>query len=131
MIVGSFGKVTFQTSSMGVTTFKQIDRTRSYTFGEHKVVHGVPYLQHTGRELETIELPIIMDNALNPTPYYDCDKIKDSFVEMAQSGDHFSLVIGLTYHGEWVITSMKEVDKIIIHGVTVRMDLSLSLKEYH
>lgn len=78
MIVGSFGILTFRTSSFDVRTFKNLARKRSYSFSEHEVVSGKPYLQRGHENLETITFDMVLDRGLNPLPV-DCRKSRDLY----------------------------------------------------
>lgn len=130
MIVGSFGILTFCTSSFDVRTFKNLVRKRSYSFSEHEVVSGKPYLQRGHENLETITFDMVLDRGLNPLPV-DCRKSRDLLDTMLQTGDAYPLVIGTRYIGNYVIENIEEKDKEILGNIITRMDLTVSLKEYH
>lgn len=130
MIVGSFGNITFRTSSFDVTTFKNLARKRTYSFSEHEVVSGKPYLQAGHEGLETLTFDIVLDKALNPLPK-DCRECRDMLDEMLKTGDAFPFVLGTSYIGDYVIENIAEKDNLILGNMIVRMDLAVSLKEYH
>lgn len=83
MIVGSFGNITFRTSSFDVRTFKHLARKRSYAFSEHEVVSGKPYLQFGHENLETISFDMVLDRGLNPLSH-DCRECRDLLDDMAK-----------------------------------------------
>lgn len=130
MIVGSFGNITFRTSSFDVTTFKNLTRKRTFSFTEHEVVSGKPYLQRGHEGLETITFDMVLDKALNPLPK-DCRECRDMLSEMQSTGDAYPLVIGTKFIGNYVIEEINEKDKQILGDFVTRMDLAVSLKEYH
>ena len=43
-----------------VATFRDLKRSRNIVYAEHKVVSGLPKIEHTGRELDTVTLQIIV-----------------------------------------------------------------------
>lgn len=130
MIVGSFGTLEFRTSSFDITTFKNLSRKRDFTFSQHEVVRGKPYLQFVGEALERISFDMVFDRALSPLPK-DCRKSRDELAAMAKTGNAFPLVIGTVFLGNYVIESIQEKDREILGNAITRMDLSVSLKEYH
>ena len=125
MIAGSFGNITFRTSSFDVTTFKNLVRKRAFTFSEHEVVSGKPYLQRGHEGLETITFDMVLDKALNPLPK-DCRECRDMLSEMQSTGDAYPLVIGTSYIGSYVIEEINEKDKQILGDFVTRMDLAVS-----
>ena len=129
MVAGSFGSLEFCTSSFDVTTFKNLARKRDYRFSRHEVVHGKPYLQFVGEDLESVSFDMVFDRALNPLPK-DCRKSRDELVAMAKTGNAFPLVVGTVFLGNYVIESIQEKDREILGNAITRMDLSVSLKEY-
>lgn len=130
MLVGSFGSVEFRTSSFDINTFKNLSRKRAFAFARHEAAKGKPYLQFVGEDLETLSFDMVFDRALNPLPK-DCRKSRDELVNMARTGNAFPLVIGTSFIGNFVIESITEKDREILGNAVTRMDLSVSLKEYH
>ena len=130
MLVGSLGTFLFRTSSFDVTTFKNLARKRNYNFSEHEVGKDKPYLQFAGEALEEITFDMVLDRGLNPLPK-DCSKQRDELAAMAKTGNAFALVIGTKYLGNFVIRDISEKDREILGNLITRMDLSVTLKEYH
>ena len=60
-----------------------------------------------------------------------CSKQRDELAAMAKTGNAFALVIGTKYLGNFVIRDISEKDREILGNLITRMDLSVSLKEYH
>ena len=56
MYQGVLGKFPFSVTEIEICTFRDLTRNREYSYAEHKVVSGLPKLQHTGRNLDTVEL---------------------------------------------------------------------------
>lgn len=130
MLVGSFGTILFRTSSFDITTFKNLQRKRQYHFTRHDVVNGKSCLHFAGEALESITFDFVFDRALNPL-LKDCGKYRDMLVEMAGTGNAFPLVIGTAFLGNFVVENIEEKDKEILGNIITRMDLSVSLTEYH
>ena len=89
-------------SSFDVTTFKNLARKRTFSFTEHEVVSGKPYLQRGHEGLEVITFDMVLDKALNPLPK-DCRECQDKLCEMQSTGDAVPLVIGTSYIGNYVL----------------------------
>ena len=50
----------FTVTEAMVATFRDLKRSRNIVYAEHKVVSGLPKIEHTGRELDTVSLQIIV-----------------------------------------------------------------------
>lgn len=87
-------------------------------------------MQRGHENLETITFDMVLDRGLNPLPV-DCRKSRDLLDTMLQTGDAYPLVIGTRYIGNYVIENIEEKDKEILGNIITRMDLTVSLKEYH
>lgn len=126
---GSIGDVEFETSANGVFTFGGMSATAEIVFGEHDVIEGVPRLQHTGRRLDTITLPIVID-AMRPGAL-SFEARYSQLVKLAMQGDDVDLVLGKQYLGRWVIEKVSLGTKIQHGNKIIRGDLSLEIKEYN
>lgn len=126
---GCLGDIDFLVSPSDVHTWRNMDLKRSINFGEHAVMEGVPRLQHTGRKLDSMSLPIVMDAMLpGATP---CEERIASLRELAEQGEEQALVFGASYQGLWVITAIN-VTARAMHGARIlRADVTLELKEYN
>lgn len=126
---GSIGDITFTVSTRDVFTHRGMDRKRAISFGEHAVMDGMPRLQHTGRKLDTLSLPIVMDSQLKGA--VPCEERIASLLDMADTGETQAIVFGSQYFGLWVLTGV-DVTARVMHGNRIlRADVTLSLTEYN
>lgn len=126
---GSIGDVEFTVSEQDVFTFKAMSCKREVSFGEHAVMEGIPRLQHTGRKLDTMSLPIVIDTS-RPGSVLFADRMSQ-FVALADKGEDLPLVLGQNYMGQWVINSVS-VEATTIHGIYIqRGSMTLELTEYN
>ena len=58
MYQGVLGTFFFTVTDAEVATFRDLKRQREIQFAEHKCVSGLPKLQHTGRNLDTLSLTV-------------------------------------------------------------------------
>ena len=126
---GSLGDVEFQTSDKDVFTFGGMSATEEIVYGEHDVIEGTPRLQHTGRKLDTITLPIVID-AMRPgaVPF---ETRFSQLVAMAVKGEQVPLVLGKQPMGDWVILKVN-LEATHQHGNAILGgNLSVELKEYN
>ena len=129
MHVGSLGEITFEASINDVFTIRSMDLKRSINFGEHAVMEGVPRLQHTGRKLDAMTLPIVMDSMLPGA--VPCEQRITSLRELAATGEEQPLTFGQTYYGLWVLKDVN-VTARVMHGDRIfRADVTLELSEYN
>lgn len=126
---GSIGDVAFETSDRDVFTFRGMSAKREMVFGEHSVLEGIPRLQHTGRKLDTMSLPVVID-ASRPKAVPFLQRY-NALVVMAGEGEHVPLVLGTSYMGEWVVNSVS-LDSTVQHGDCVLCGtITMALTEYN
>lgn len=126
---GSIGDIEFLVSEQDVYTFGGMSHQRQIVHAEHAVLEGIPRLQHTGRKLDTISLPIVID-ASRPgaTPF---KQRMETLKDMAAKGDDVPLVLGTSYVGQFVINSVS-VSATTQHGDYIqRGSMTLELTEYN
>ena len=58
MYQGVLGTFFFTVTDMEVATFRDLKQQREIQFAEHKCVSGLPKVQHTGRNLDTLSLTV-------------------------------------------------------------------------
>lgn len=141
MIQGCIGAIEFSVSPLEVFTWRNMERKSAARFGEHAVLEGVPRLQHTGRELDTVTLAVMMDGGLAnnmagelargvkkiPT----CEQRIAALRELAATGEEQPLVFGAAWQGLWVITAVSVTARVMQGSRILRADVSLELKEYN
>lgn len=128
MYQGVLGKFPFSVTEIEICTFRDLTRNREYSYAEHKVVSGLPKLQHTGRNLDTVELTVI----LFPLTPASTVKLRLAALEkLTKDGDDLPLVLGLQYMGRFVLKSQKVTHRIMHNGVTLSAEVALALQEYN
>lgn len=141
MIQGCIGAIEFSVSPLEVFTWRNMERKSAARFGEHAVLEGVPRLQHTGRELDTVTLAVVMDGGLAnnmageltrgvmkiPT----CEQRIEALRELAATGEEQPLVFGASWQGLWVITAVSVTARVMQGSRILRADVNLELKEYN
>lgn len=98
-------------------------------FAEHKCVSGLPKVQHTGRNLDTLSLTVQLF-PLTPLAL-TVDMRIDALRELAVLGEEVPLVLGLTYYGLYVLKSVEVQHRIFHNGVTMSAEIALNLTEYN
>ena len=58
MYQGVLGTFFFTVTDAEVATFRDLKQQREIQFAEHKCVSGLPKVQHTGRNLDTLSLTV-------------------------------------------------------------------------
>lgn len=128
--IGNLGKlITFSVSSDKVLTFQKMTQTVSGRWTTHTPIGGKPVSEFLGAGQRKITLPISLSVNHGVKPRTVIEKIEKA----VENGTPNQLVIGGKKIGsnKWVITSMSETwDKIIMDGVLVSAQLSLTLEEY-
>ena len=112
MYQGVLGTVFFTVTDAEVATFRDLKQQREIQFAEHKCVSGLPKVQHTGRNLDTLSLTVQLF-PLTPLAL-TVDMRIDALRELAVLGEEVPLVLGLTYYGLYVLKSV-EVQHRIFH----------------
>ena len=128
-VQGVLGVFPFSVTDEVVATFRDLKRSREIVYAEHKVVEGLPRLQHTGRELDTVTLQIIIHPIIAGGLSVDARLL--ALRALALTGQEMPLVLGFSYFGLYVITSVGEARKHIHNGSTWSATVDVQLKEYN
>lgn len=124
-MIGTFGPVTFTSSSSAVRTFSDFQRSRSYRFAKHEVLSGKPKLEGIAPELDSVSFNMRFDMALGVDP-----KSELAALEATLGEAHF-LMVGGTPLGLFVIEKMDEDwRRIDGAGRLLVASVSLQLTEY-
>ena len=126
---GVLGTFFFTVTDAEVATFRDLKQQREIQFAEHKCVSGLPKVQHTGRNLDTLSLTVQLF-PLTPLAL-TVDMRSDALRELAVLGEEVPLVLGLTYYGLYVLKSVEVQHRIFHNGVTMRAEIALNLTEYN
>ena len=129
MIVGSLGPVIFRVDYDQLLTFQNLTRKRSIKHAKHDVLEGLPRLQHTGRDLDTVTLTVVLERmrAGDATP----DAAITALLVLSAAGEQVPLVLGANYFSMWFLDSLNISHKVFHQGQTWRATVDLSLIEYN
>ena len=128
MYQGLFGVIPFYVSEADICTFRDFKQSREMQFVEHKTLDGLGRLQHTGRSLDPISFNVIV---VPMNQVYTVEMRLRALDALSRLGQEMPLVIGLKYHGLYVLKSYDITRKQIHFGVTLSAEVSLSLLEYN
>lgn len=128
MYQGLFGVFPFYVSEADVCTFRDFKESRELQFAEHKTLDGLSRLQHTGRSLDPVSLTVII-HPLNGV--YTVELRLRALDLVSRAGQELPLVIGLKYHGLYVLKSYEITRRQTHFGVTMSAEVGLSLLEYN
>ena len=129
MYQGVLGVFPFTVTDAEVATFRDLKRKRSVVFAEHKVVAGLPKLQHTGRELDEVSLQVIIHPIIAEGLTVDARIL--ALRMLAKTGQEMPLVLGFSYFGLYVIKDVDVAHTIVHSGSTWSATVDLALQEYN
>lgn len=125
---GLYGVFPFTVSEIEVCTFRDIKQTRELAYAEHKALDGLPRLQLTGRNLDTVALNIL----IAPAGAISTVELRLRALEaLSLLGKELPLVIGLKYYGLYALKSYDITRRKVHYGVCLAADVTLNLQEYN
>lgn len=128
MYQGLLGVFPFTVSESEVCTFRDLKQSRELNYVEHKTLDGLSRLQHTGRSLDPVSFSVI----IVPLKGFSTVELRLAALNaLARSGCELPLVIGLKYHGLYVLKSYEISRRQVHFGVCLSAEVSLSLMEYN
>ncbi|UNY40557.1 baseplate protein [Pararheinheimera phage vB_PsoM_KLER1-1] len=126
-MIGTFGPVTFTSSSNRVRTFKDLKRSKSHRFAEHNVVTGKPKLESIAPGLDTVTFNMRFDLGLGVNPVDELRLLSD----IVESGEAYTLMVGNEVIGTFAIKQMDESrDRHDGSGILIVASADLQLQEY-
>ena len=126
-MIGTFGPVTFTSSTNRVRTFNGLQRQKGYRFAQHNVVAGKPKLEAIAPDLDVVSFSMRFDLGLGVIPEDEIQRL----VDILDSGEAYQLVVGGEPLGLYVIESLSENrDKHDGRGLLLVASVDLQLKEY-
>lgn len=128
MYQGLLGIFPFTVTEFEVSTFRDLKFSREQVYAEHRVLSGIPCLQHTGRNLDPVSLTV---QIVPLTPISTVGLRLRLLESMAAGGDEMPLVIGLKYYGLYVLKSYEITHRQLHYGVTLSAEVQLGLQEYN
>ena len=124
MYQGLLGAFPFTVTELEVSTFRDLKFSREQVYAEHRVLAGIPCLQHMGRNLDPVSLTV----QIVPLTPVSTLRLLES---VAAGGDEMALVIGLKYYGLYVLKSYEITHRQLHYGVTLSAEVQLALQEYN
>ena len=126
-MIGTFGPVTFTSSSTSVRTFSDFQRSRAYRFAKHDVLSGKPKLERIAPELDSVSFNMRFDISLGVDPKAELATLEAVLL----AGEAHNLRIGGTPLGLFVIEKMDEDwRRLDGRGLLIVASVSLQLTEY-
>ena len=92
MYQGLLGAFPFTVTELEVSTFRDLKFSREQVYAEHRVLAGIPCLQHMGRNLDPVALTV---QIVPLTPVSTVGLRLRLLESVAAGGDEMALVIGL------------------------------------
>ncbi len=126
---GLLGTYPFTVTEKMVNTFRDMKRTREIVFPQHKCVSGLPKIEHTGRELDTIHLQVKIHPIIADALSVDARILL--LRTMAQIGQEWPLVLGFAWYGFYVIKTVEVLHVVFHNGSTWSANVDLGLLEYN
>lgn len=126
-MIGTFGPVTFTSSSSAVRTFSDFQRSRSYRFAKHDVLSGKPKLERIAPELDSVSFNMRFDIAHGVDPKAELATLETILL----AGEAHNLMVGGTPLGLFVIEKMDEDwRRLDGRGLLIVASVNLQLTEY-
>lgn len=113
MYQGLLGTFPFTVTELEVSTFRDLKFSREQVYAEHRVLAGIPCLQHMGRNLDPVSLTV---QIVPLTPVSTVGLRLRLLESVAASGDEMALVIGLKYYGLYVLKSYEITHRQLHYG---------------
>jgi phage protein U len=129
MIVGTWGDITFETSSEVVRTFEEIEHIARGRWAIHEVMNGKPRAEFLGPGQNEITLPIKLSTELGVDPRAEYEKIGTAILQ----GRHAPFILGpkVIGNGEWYAEENESIFKYINgQGVAQFIEMTITLREY-
>lgn len=126
-MIGTFGPVTFTSSSTAVRTFSDFRRSRSYRFAKHDVLSGKPKLERIAQDLDSVSFNMRFDIAHGVDPKAELATLDAVF----STGEAHNLMVGGTPLGMFVIEKVDEDwRRLDGRGLLMVASVNLQLTEY-
>lgn len=126
-MIGTFGPVTFTSSSSSVRTFSDFQRSRAYRFAKHDVLSGKPKLERIAPELDSVTFNMRFDIGMGVDPKAELATLEAVLL----AGEAHNLMVGGTPLGLFVIEKMDEDwRRLDGRGLLIVASVNLQLTEY-
>lgn len=125
---GLYGVFPFTVSDSEVCTFRTLKESRELVYAEHKALDGLSRLQHTGRNLDSISLDVLVAPA---NGLATVEPRLMALQALSLLSTELPLIIGLKYYGMYVLKSYEINRRQVHYGVCLAADVTLNLQEYN
>jgi hypothetical protein len=126
-MIGTFGPVTFESSSEKVRTFAGLRREHAGRWGVHDVVNTQPKLEFIGAGLDEIEFDMTFNASLGIVPADEAGRVRS----MARNGEYHTLMIGGIPQGRFAVKSVSDSwEHVSNNGVVMASTVTIKLQEY-
>lgn len=123
------GTFFFAVTDAKVVTFCDLKQRQGIQFTKHKCMPGLPKVQHTSRNLDTLSLTAQLF-LLTPL-VLAVDTRTDALRELTVLGEEVLLMLSLTYYSLYMLRSVETQHRIFHNGVTMSAEVALNLVEYN
>ena len=120
MYQGLLGAFPFTVTELEVSTFRDLKFSREQVYAEHRVLAGIPCLQHMGRNLDPVSLTV----QIVPLTPVSTVGLRLRLLESVAAS-------GLKYYGLYVLKSYEITHRQLHYGVTLSAEVQLALQEYN
>ena len=129
-MIGYFGSVTFETSDKRICTFRNMKRTASASFSDHKRYGKKSEREFEGPENQSVsfEMNFMAGHGVKPL------SMLQKVIEICENGTVCTFVLGghKVGGGKWTIDSVDaDYKKVWNHGELVSVSVSVTATEYH
>lgn len=126
---GLLGTYPFMVTEEMVNTFREMKRTRNIIFAEHKCLSGLPKIEHTGRNLDIINMQVIIHPIIADNLSVDARILL--LRTMAQTGQEWPLVLGFSWFGFYCLRTVDVLHVVYHNGSSWSATVDLGLVEYN
>ncbi len=107
MILGFLDDIIFSVSDSTVKTFQDMGRSTSARIEYHSPINGKPVAEFIGPDTQSITFSMDIREQMGVNVVGTMSKLR----KKCEDGDICSLVLGISYFGDWIIESVGESHK--------------------
>lgn len=131
-MIGYFGNIGFEVSNEHVRTWRTFTGKHSAAYAVHDVLEGKQKLQYVGKNLQERSLTVRLATDILPPHGKGTRRELNALSSMVNSGRAWSLVLGDTPYGRYVLEGMTEDEtRFDGHGDMTAATVTLQLREYN
>ena len=128
-MIGSFGKIIFETNDKRILTFSNLKRENSTRSEKHNKIGGKPAKEFLGADLDRVTFTINLLATHGTDPRTEAEK----WLIMSRAGEAHKLIIGTRGLGmdKWTVESVSQAWNVIFNqGEVVSCSIDVTLEEY-